>query len=213
MSRRYPGRLFVVAAPSGAGKTSLVNGLIESIPNVGVSVSHTTRPRRSPETDGLNYHFVTPEQFRDMQAGHAFLESAQVFDNLYGTSRAEVDRITAAGQHVILEIDWQGARQIRRLVPDATTIFILPPSLATLKTRLQSRAQDDPDSIAQRTAEAINEIAHYDEFDYIVVNDSFETALGDLMRIIRGEGNDLRLSAQRKSLASLLAELLPRSSV
>jgi guanylate kinase len=201
--------LFVVAAPSGAGKTSLVNALLETMPGAGVAVSHTTRPRRPHEVDGVNYHFVTEAVFRKMQSEHAFIESATVFGNLYGTSRAEVDRLTAAGRDVILEIDWQGARQIRKAVPKATTIFILPPALATLRGRLLGRAQDDQDAIAARTAEAINEISHYDEFDFIVVNDEFKQALADLARIIQGNGDDLRLADQRERLAPLLAELLP----
>ena len=211
MTNQQPGRLFVVAAPSGAGKTSLVKALIDSMPDVGVAVSHTTRPKRAGEIDGVNYHFVTTEAFQRMQESRAFLEWATVFGNLYGTSRAEVERITASGRHVILEIDWQGARQIRQALPGVTSIFILPPSLETLKARLLARAQDDPASIARRTAEAINEISHHDEFDYIVVNDDFETALAELASIVHGQGEALRLDAQRKHLAALIAELMPPS--
>lgn len=205
------GNLFVVSAPSGAGKTSLVKALIDGMPEAGVAVSHTTRPRRADEVDGVNYHFVSAERFREMQSAGAFLESATVFGNLYGTSQAEVQSITVGGRHVILEIDWQGAQQIRRVVPGAASIFILPPSLHTLQARLLARAQDDPDTIARRTAEAITEISHYEEFDYVVVNDRFETALDDLRRIIRGQGEDLRLETQRKRLAPLLSDLMPSS--
>ena len=201
----------MVAAPSGAGKTSLVNALLKAMPELSVAVSHTTRPKRAGEVDGVNYHFISREQFQDMLAQHAFLESATVFGNLYGTSKAEVDRITGAGQHVVLEIDWQGARQIRAVVESVTSIFILPPSLEILKARLLGRAQDDSDSIATRTAEAINEISHYDEFDYLVVNDDFEMALAELAQIIRGKGEGLELAAQRRKLAPLLSELLPPS--
>lgn len=201
----------MVAAPSGAGKTSLLKALIDAMPDVGVAVSHTTRPKRADEVDGVNYHFVTTETFRDMQSREAFLESATVFGNLYGTSRAAVEHVTRGGQHVILEIDWQGARQIRRIVPGVTTIFILPPSLDTLKTRLLARAQDDPATIERRTAEAIGEISHYGEFDYLVVNDDFRSALADLARIIHGEADDLRIGLQREKLAPLLSELQPSS--
>jgi guanylate kinase len=208
---KRPGRLFVVAAPSGAGKTSLVKALIDTAADVDVAVSHTTRPRRTDETDGVNYHFVTEKVFRNMQACGDFLESATVFGNLYGTSRAAVDRITATGRHVILEIDWQGARQIRQVMPSATTVFILPPSLDALRARLLARGQDDQATIDKRTAEAIHEISHYAEFDYIVVNDNFQTALNDLARIVHGEGDDLLLATGRDRLAPLLTELLPSS--
>ena len=205
------GELFVVAAPSGAGKTSLVKALLESMPDTAVAVSHTTRPRRAGEVDGVNYHFVSEEVFQALLARDAFVESATVFGNFYGTSKAEVERIVASGRHVILEIDWQGAQQIRRVVPDAKMIFILPPSLATLKARLEGRNQDDRATIERRTAEAITEISHYGEFDYLVVNDDFGQALADLQRIVNGDGEDLAISVQQVRLAPLLADLLPPS--
>jgi guanylate kinase len=202
--------LYVVAAPSGAGKTSLVDALIKTMPTAGVAVSHTTRPRRKDEVDGVNYHFVTETAFRAMQTSNGFVESAVVFGNLYGTSRAEIDRLRAAGQHVILEIDWQGARQIRSTLPWTQSIFILPPSLATLRSRLLARGQDDLQTIDRRMSEAISEMSHYAEFDYIVINDRFDHALAQLVRIIQGEGDGQKLAAQRRVLDPLIADLLPR---
>lgn len=203
------GKLFVVSAPSGAGKTSLVNALVASLSEASVAISHTTRPCRPDEIDGVNYYFVGTEEFERIRDANGFLESATVFGNLYGTSRAEVERLNAMGRHVILEIDWQGAQQIRRAFPEVVTIFILPPSLATLKGRLQARAQDDPQTITRRMEAAISEISHFDEFDYIVVNDDFDTALAELARIVRGDAADLSLRRQREALSPLLTELLP----
>ena len=190
------GQLFVVAAPSGAGKTSLVKALISALPSIEVAVSHTTRQRRPDEVDGVNYHFVNSAQFKQLQSADAFVESAQVFNNLYGTSRESIDRISATGRHTILEIDWQGAAQIRQRDPTSVHIFILPPSLQALGQRLLGRGQDDPETIEQRMNEAINEMSHYREFDYLVVNDDFATALADLHRIVRGQGEDLQVEAQ-----------------
>lgn len=206
--RKKTGKLFVVSAPSGAGKTSLVNALIESLPDASVAISHTTRPCRRDELDGVNYYFVDKDEFERIRDADGFLESATVFDNLYGTSRAEVDRINATGRHVILEIDWQGAQQIRQAFPDVTTVFILPPSLTSLKGRLQARAQDDEQTISRRMEAAISEISHFDEFDFIVVNDDFDTALEDLTRIVRGDAADLELHRQKYALSPLLTELL-----
>ncbi|MEX0942953.1 MAG: guanylate kinase [Pseudomonadales bacterium] len=203
------GDLFIVAAPSGAGKTSLVAALIAAMPEAAVSVSHTTRPRRPHEVNGVNYHFVDEDTFKRMQANNEFVESATVFGNLYGTSRAEVERITSAGQHVILEIDWQGAGQIRATLPGTKSIFILPPSTETLRERLRARGEDDEQTIERRMAEAINEMSHYAEFDYIVVNDEFEEALARMIQIIRGRGDEFTVEAQKPGLRPLLRDLLP----
>ncbi|XOV86153.1 MAG: guanylate kinase [Pseudomonadota bacterium] len=211
MATKNPGHLFVVAAPSGAGKTSLVKALIEQVPRAAVAVSHTTRSPRPGEVEGVNYYFVDRPAFEQMQREGAFLESANVFGNLYGTSLAEVERVRHRGDHVILEIDWQGARQIRALVPESRSIFILPPSLQTLKLRLLTRGQDDDRTIARRTREAIGEISHYPEFDYIIVNDNFNRALAELISIIEGKGEGHRLVRQKKRLAPLIADLLPRT--
>ncbi len=202
------GHLFIVAAPSGAGKTSLVKALIESTPSIEVAVSHTTRPKRPDEVDCVDYHFVTPEIFREMQNQDAFIESAQVFGNLYGTSREAVESIASRGHNIILEIDWQGAQQIRQRLPDSTHIFILPPSLEALRARLQGRGQDDPHIIHTRMNEAINEISHYQEFDYLIINDDFNVALRDLGRIVDGKAADLLLGAQQKRFQDLIAALL-----
>lgn len=189
-----PGKLFVVSAPSGAGKTSLVKALIQAMPEEGVSISHTTRPRRPEEKDGVNYHFVSEATFRTMQAAGEFLESATVFGNLYGTSKAEVSRITARGQHVILEIDWQGARQVRESMPDCTTIFILPPSRAELERRLRGRRTDSDAVIDRRLADALGDMSHWDEFDYVIVNDDLERAVRELERVLAGEDGDCSTS-------------------
>ncbi len=205
------GDLFVVAAPSGAGKTSLVKALIEQVPLAAVAISHTTRKPRPGEVDGVNYYFVERSTFEKLQIDGVFLESANVFGNLYGTSLLEVERVRRRGEHVILEIDWQGARQIRTLVPESQSIFILPPSLQTLKARLLTRGQDDDKTIARRTREAIGEISHYMEFDYIIVNDSFGRALADLVSIIEGKGDALKLARQKRRLAPLIEDLLPQT--
>lgn len=203
------GALFVVSAPSGAGKTSLVRALIDSVPQVGVSVSHTTRPRRRDESDGVNYHFIDEATFRAMERAGEFVESAVVFGNYYGTSRGEIDRITREGKHVILEIDWQGARQVRATIGATQSIFILPPSTTELRARLQSRGQDDEATIARRTEEARDEMSHYHEFDYVVVNDDFDEALAQLVDIVKGRGEELAIGAQKERLARLIADLLP----
>ncbi|MCB1682891.1 MAG: guanylate kinase [Pseudomonadales bacterium] len=182
-----PGTLFIVSAPSGAGKTSLVNALLEKDAALAVSVSHTTRPRRPSETDGVNYHFVSPARFEAMVAAGDFLEHAEVFGHRYGTARAVVDARLGQGADVILEIDWQGAAQIRRSHPDSVSVFILPPSTATLRARLIKRGQDDPAVIETRLAEARGEMAHHAEFDFLVVNDRFEDALEELCAITRAQ--------------------------
>lgn len=200
------GRLFVISAPSGAGKTSLVRALLESEPNLRLSVSHTTRKRRPTEQDGREYHFTTAAQFRELIAQQAFLEHAQVFDNLYGTARAFVERQLQAGHDVLLEIDWQGAAQVRRAMPGCVSIFILPPSRTALAERLARRATDSPEVIARRLAEAAADMAHFGEFDYVVVNDDFARAVTDLRHIVSGNGAALR--GDRPQLQGLLAQLL-----
>ena len=199
-------RLFVVAAPSGAGKTSLVKALLQREPGLRVCVSHTTRPRRPTEVDGRDYHFVSVERFREMIAADGFLEYAPVFDNFYGTSRAALDAAFGAGYDVILEIDWQGARQVRSRAPDCSSIFVLPPSRDALEQRLRNRRTDSEEVIARRLRDAVDDMSHYAEFDHVVVNDDFEAALADLRRIVAGEAADLR--ADRPSLRPLLAGLL-----
>ena len=200
------GTLFTVSAPSGAGKTSLVNALIQSNAALRVSVSHTTRAMRPGEENGVNYHFVDEQTFRAMLDGTEFLEHAQVFGNLYGTSQTWVARQLEEGIDVILEIDWQGAQQVKRLMPETRSIFILPPSRATLEQRLTARGQDDSDIIAARMAEAVEEMSHYIESDYLVINQDFDTALGQLQAIIGSQR--LRTSRQQVELAQLLQDLL-----
>lgn len=199
-------RLFVVAAPSGAGKTSLVKALLQREPGLRVCVSHTTRPRRPTEVDGRDYHFVSVERFRELIAADGFLEYAPVFDNFYGTSRAALDAAFGAGYDVILEIDWQGARQVRSRAPDCSSIFVLPPSRDALEQRLRNRRTDSEEVIARRLRDAVDDMSHYAEFDHVVVNDDFEAALTDLRRIVAGEAADL--CADRPSLRPLLAGLL-----
>lgn len=179
------GKLYIIAAPSGAGKTSLVKAMVGSTPHVKVSVSHTTRRQRPGETDGVNYHFVSDENFQKELGEGRFLEHAEVFGHYYGTSEIWVRQQMAQGEDVILEIDWQGAEQIRRLMPEAVSIFILPPSLDALRERLIGRATDDIGIIDRRMAQAVSEMSHYGEFDYLVINDEFDLALRDLQTIIR----------------------------
>lgn len=182
------GKLFILAAPSGGGKTSLAQALIESSPSIVRSVSHTTRPPRPGERDGVDYYFVTPEEFERMAAAGEFLEHATVFGNRYGTSRRAVEARLAAGQNVLLTIDWQGARTIKRQLPQARSIFILPPSRVALEERLRARGQDSEEVIAARMRAALSEISHYNEFDVVVVNDDFPAALEDLKAVILGAG-------------------------
>ena len=200
------GRLFVVAAPSGAGKTSLVKALLERRPQLQLSVSHTTRPPRPTETEGREYFFISPEEFRALAARGAFLEHAQVFDNRYGTGRAPVEAALARGRSIILEIDWQGAQQVRASLPECVSIFILPPSRAALERRLRARKTESDAAIERRLRDAVGDMSHWKEFDYVVVNDDFDRAVGDLARIVDSQGAPLR--ADRASLAPLIAELL-----
>lgn len=200
------GTLYIVSAPSGAGKTSLVKALVDTVPGLSISVSHTTRPRRDGEQDGSDYHFVSAEAFQAMVAADEFLEHAQVFGNAYGTAISVVKRQLAVGTDVILEIDWQGARQVREAMPECVSIFVLPPSRQELDRRLRERGKDPEEVIARRMQEAVSEMSHYDEYDYLVVNDAFGHALDELVSIVRTRR--LRLVAQRERLAGTLADLL-----
>jgi guanylate kinase len=200
------GRLFVIAAPSGAGKTSLVKALLARRPQLRLSVSHTTRTPRPNEVEGREYFFVSVDEFRELAARRAFLEHAQVFDNHYGTGRAPVEADLASGRSMILEIDWQGARQVRASLPECVSIFILPPSRGALEQRLRDRKTESDAAIARRLRDAVGDMSHWQEFDYVVVNDDFERALKDLTRIVDSQGGPLR--ADRQALAPLLAELL-----
>lgn len=199
-----PGNLYVIAAPSGAGKTTLVKTLVDSLQNITVSISHTTREKRPAEENGVNYHFVSVEEFQRMIAHNDFLEHARVFNNLYGTSRTWVENTLKAGTDVILEIDWQGAQQIKKLFPECINIFILPPSLSELSHRLRQRNQDKPEIIEKRLADAQETISHLREFDYIVLNDDFKAALNDLKSIVLT--GRLTQKRQLKKLAALIAE-------
>lgn len=183
-SRR--GRLVVISAPSGAGKTTLVRGLIARDPRFVFSVSYTTRPKRPTETDGVDYHFVTRARFEQLRRDGEFLEHAQVFDNYYATGRQAVEALLAAGKHVIVEIDWQGARQVRARVPDCASIFIVPPSVRALEQRLRARRTDSEEVILRRLRDSMDDLAHWDEFDYIVVNDDLDTALDELAGLASG---------------------------
>jgi guanylate kinase len=200
------GVLYIVAAPSGAGKSSLVNALLEREPGIALSISHTTRPPRPNDRDGEHYHFVNRGVFERMVADGAFLEHAEVFGNLYGTSRAAVEPLLARGSDVLLEIDWQGARQVREAMPGCISVFILPPSRAELERRLRNRNSDDAPTIARRLAESREEVSHAGDFDYLVVNDQFADALGDLRAIVACQR--LRREAQANRHAALLADLL-----
>ena len=200
------GNLFMVCAPSGAGKTSLVAALLERHPEIHLSISSTTRPRREGETDGQHYHFVDTETFQKRVRENAFLEHAEVFGNHYGTSRSEVEPYLGRDQDVLLEIDWQGARQVRTAMPRARSIFILPPSVDELERRLRQRGQDSDEIIARRMAQARDEISRHNEFEYVVINDDFEQAITDLEAIIGAE--KLRLQVQSVRHAPLIEALL-----
>jgi guanylate kinase len=200
------GTLYIISAPSGAGKTSLVKQLLADSEQLTASVSHTTRTMRAAEKHGLDYFFVSVETFKKMIEQQAFLEYAQVFDNFYGTAQQTVSDNLAQGLDVILEIDWQGAQQVRRLLPDSVSIFILPPSIAVLRQRLQNRGQDNDAVIARRMQDAVAEMSHYPEFDYLIVNDDFNTALEQLKSII--SANRLLQNRQQQALLPLLQDLL-----
>ncbi len=199
------GTLYVISAPSGAGKTSLVAEMLRNDEKLGVSVSHTTRTMREGEQDGVNYHFVGRVEFEAMIARGDFLEHADVFGNYYGTSQVWVRETLSKGQDVILEIDWQGAAQVRRLIPECVSIFIVPPSPEVLRQRLVGRGTDAPEVVERRLAEAEEECRHAVEFDYLVVNDDFPAALADLLAIVRAQR--LRMEVQQPRHRALLAGL------
>jgi guanylate kinase len=203
---RKRGSLFVIAAPSGAGKTSLVKAILARDPALRVSVSHTTRKQREKEIPGRDYNFVDISEFRRLIEQKEFLEHAQVFDNYYGTGRAQVEALREAGHDVILEIDWQGAQQVRKAQPDCRSIFILPPSRAELESRLRNRKTDSEEVIARRLRDAVTDMSHYAEFDYVVVNEDFEKAAAELLEILRGGG--LEFGAKRPGLTPLLKDLI-----
>jgi guanylate kinase len=188
------GVLYIVSAPSGAGKTSLVKALLKSDPAIRLSVSYTTRPPRPGETDGRDYHFVSRERFEEMLAEGEFLEHAEVYGNFYGTSKGSIERDLDAGRDILLEIDWQGAEQVKRHFPQSASIFVLPPTFNALRTRLAGRGQDSEEVIERRLAAAAHDVAHAEAFDYIIVNDDFDHALQDLVAITRS----IRLEAPRQ---------------
>jgi guanylate kinase len=201
-----PGRLYVVAAPSGAGKTSLVKALMEREPRIRFSVSYTTRRPRPNEIPGRDYHFVSPDRFQEMIANNEFLEHAQVFDNCYGTGVRAVQEALSNGEQLLLEIDWQGARQVRSRIPQALSIFILPPSRAALELRLKGRSTDSDAVIQRRLRDAAEDLGHWNEFDYVVINDRFEQALEDLQAIVEDRGS--ALAASRSEVVQLAARLV-----
>lgn len=182
-------RLYVFAAPSGAGKTTLVHAMMQHYPELRFSVSYTTRAPRSNEADGVNYFFVSHERFAELRAAGELLEWATVFDHLYGTSRSQVEKILADGHNVLLEIDWQGARQVRESMPDCVTVFILPPSVAELERRLRDRRTDSETVIARRLRDALSDMQHWDEFDYVIINDKLDDAVADLDAVFTGRGD------------------------
>jgi guanylate kinase len=200
------GRLFIISAPSGAGKTSLVNALIDSMDDISVCVSHTTRAPRPGEKDGVDYHFTDVAAFERKAASGEFLEHARVFGHLYGTSKKAVQEQLDADKDIVLEIDWQGARQIRRLFEDAVSIFIVPPTLEELRVRLEHRGRDDRGAIEQRMQDAIDHISHFHEYDYLVVNAEFHRALADLQAIAHAAR--LRTPVQRRRMAAAIERLM-----
>jgi guanylate kinase len=200
------GTLFIVSAPSGTGKTSLVNALVRDTNHLKLSISHTTRPPRKKEIDGYNYHFIDTAKFKQMQLAGVFMESAEVFGNLYGTSQDAVQKMLDEGHDVVLEIDWQGAEQIKARFPEAISIFILPPSIEALKQRLTNRGQDADDVIAHRMDKAISELKHHPNADYLVVNDDFEEALKSLKAIVKA--NRMTTAKQKIINSALIKKLI-----
>jgi len=190
------GSLYIISAPSGAGKTSLISELIKQNTGIAVAVSHTTRPARPGEEDGQHYHFTSVDSFKEMISAESFLEHAEVFGNFYGTSNQAIDTQLESDTDVILEIDWQGAQQVRQLRPDAISIFILPPSVNALEQRLSGRKQDSQDVIKTRLKQSCDDMRHYDEFDYIVINDNFDDAVQDLASIFKC--NRMKLDCQKQ---------------
>ena len=203
---KHTGTLYIVSAPSGAGKTSLVKALIDAQPDIRVSVSHTTRAMRPGEIDGVNYHFIDRAGFEEMIEHGDFLEQAEVFGNLYGTSKSTIEQTLREGHDLILEIDWQGGEQVRRLMPQTRSIFILPPTQQALRQRLTNRGQDSDDIIEGRMREAVSEMRHYVEYDYVVINDDFASALNDIKAIFRA--NRLQQMQQQERHGDLLKQLL-----
>lgn len=212
------GTLYIVSAPSGAGKTSLVTALIQDDPRISVSISHTTRYKRPGEEHGVNYHFVSHDEFKALIERNDFLEHAEVFGNFYGTSRSALQQALDQGQDLILEIDWQGAQQVRKVMPEALSVFILPPSQQALRQRLDNRGQDSEEIIEGRMKEAVSEMVHYDEYDYVIINDDFADALEDLKAVFRANRNDdsqavqraeaLKLQQQQQRHGALLKQLI-----
>ena len=204
----YSGTLYIISAPSGAGKTSLVKALVESVDDIRVSVSHTTRPMRPGEIDGVNYNFADTASFEQMVADDVFLEHAQVFDNYYGTSREWVEQQLREGIDVILEIDWQGAEQVRPRMPGCVAVFILPPSRDELIRRLRDRGQDSEEVIQRRFRDAVTDMSHYTEYDYVVINDGFDEALTDLAAIMRArrQRREVQKARQDELISSLLSD-------
>jgi guanylate kinase len=203
-------KLVVIAAPSGAGKTTLVKALVERNPGLAFSISYTTRTKRKTEEDGRDYFFVTEEQFLELERQGKLLESAQVFDNRYGTGRAQVESRLLEGRDVILEIDWQGARQVRQSKPDCESIFILPPSLAELERRLRDRRTDSDAVIERRLKDAIGDISHWNEFDYIIINDDLRKSVAELEAIIAGTGEREQNRSGHPEIQARVEHILPR---
>lgn len=206
-SKKQPARMIILSAPSGAGKTSLARALVDAEPDADLSISHTTRDRRPGETDGVHYHFVDHARFEEMIARDQFLEYARVFDNLYGTSREAVDPKIEAGTNIILDIDWQGARKVRERMPGCVSVFILPPSRQALAQRLSDRGRDSAAVIESRMRDAASEASHYSEYDWVVINDSFDHALAELRAILAGQPESEPASSDRvKALVASLSE-------
>ena len=206
MADAYAGNLIIVAAPSGGGKTSLVRKLVTSLPEIEVSISHTTRKKRPAEKDGVDYFFVDEQQFMAMIEANAFIEHALVFNHYYGTSVAQINTRLQAGVDVVLDIDWQGAQQIKDIFPDAVSVFVIPPALDTLKQRLLDRRQDNEEVISSRMRRAQDELSHFSEFDYLIVNDDFNKAAAELQAIVIA--NRLRMARQVNQQGKLLSFLM-----
>jgi len=204
---QQPARLFVIAAPSGAGKTTLVKALTTRNPELRFSISYTTRPKRRNEADGVDYLFVDKDRFDELRAAGALLESAEVFDNFYGTSREQVNEHLENRHHVILEIDWQGAQQVREAMPDCVTVFILPPSREELERRLRTRGTDSDEVIDRRLRDSLSDMSHWNEFDYVIFNDDLDEAVADLEAVLHGTGdkNETRNQQIRGAIARILA--------